>query len=204
MDAASPVTVDLYRLAFNAGRPVTFEELLDGMPSAYQNDANRWWVAKQKTNGFPVPDETKAWTPEELRAIKADWLVEQLNSMEHTKRFSMFGPNGKKVGWRSTIPREQLTYEARKQKAANGQGGPPMVEEEVLVKRMVPWTPEIGATGRRHVKGVQFRDAMAQIRARGKHENDGTFQASKKQLGDALELAAEALAYTPTRLDDDG
>jgi hypothetical protein len=201
MEAASPVTVDLYRLAFNAGRPVTFDELLDGMPSAYQNDANRWYVERETALGKDIPAEP--WSASMLRRVKAEWIEEQVNSMEHTKRFSMFGPNGKKIGWRSTVPRDQVTYEVRKEKAANGQGGPPMVEEEVLVRRMVRWTPEIGATGRRHMKGVQFREAMARIRALGKHK-DETFVASKKELGEALELAAEALAFTPKGVDDDG
>ena len=35
MKLASSVTVDLYRLACNAGRPVTFEELVEGTTSAY-------------------------------------------------------------------------------------------------------------------------------------------------------------------------
>jgi hypothetical protein len=50
------------------------------------------------------------------------------------------------------------------------------------------------------MKGVQFRDAMARIRGLGQHK-DGTFVASKKELGEALELAAEALAFNPGSAD---
>jgi hypothetical protein len=199
MEAASTVIVDLYRLAFNAGRPVTFEELLDGMPSAYQNDANRWWVAKEEAAGRIAPPDP--WPASMLRSVKAEWLREQVRTMYNTKRFTVAHRDG---GPAKGKPRDELVYQAKKEKARNGQGGPPMVEEEVLVRRMVPWTPEIGATGRRHMKGVQFRDAMARIRALGQHDKDGTFVASKKELGEALELAAEALAFTPARPDADG
>jgi len=61
-----------------------------------------------------------------------------------------------------------------------------MVLEEVLTKRMVRWTPEIGATGRRHVAGIKFRDEVARIRALGA-------RASKHDLEEALQLAVEAL-----------
>jgi hypothetical protein len=199
--AASAVTVDLYRLAFNAGRAVTFDELVDGLPSAYQNDANRWWVAKEEEAGRIAPPDP--WPASMLRSVKAEWLAEQVTSMVNTKRFSVDLKDGRSARYKGRLSRDQLLYSARKEKAANGQGGPPMVEEEILVRRIVPWTPEIGATGRRHMKGVQFRDAMARIRTLGKHK-DETFVASKKELGEALELAAEALAFTPKGVDDDG
>ena len=185
MKAASPVIVDLYRLAYNAGRGVTFEELVDGMPSAYQNDANRWWVAREEGSGRIAPPDP--WPPSMLRSVKAEWLREYVQGMIRDKRFSPKYSDGRTFRGR---PTEEVVYEARKEKAQNGQGGPPMVEEEILVRRMVPWTPEIGATGRRHVAGIKFRDEMARIEALGS-------KATKHDLEQALDLAREALSYGP-------
>ena len=42
-----------------------------------------------------------------------------------------------------------------------------MVWEEFLDRHLVPWTPEIGATGRRHVAGIKFRDELARIERLG-------------------------------------
>jgi hypothetical protein len=164
--------------------------LVDGLPSAYQNDANRWWVAKEEAAGRIVAPDP--WPSSMLRSVKAAWMVEQVNSMVHTKRFSMYRPDGRPASFRSPWPREQMTYTATKEKARNGQGGPPMVEEEVLVRRMVPWTPEIGATGRRHVAGIKFLDEARRIQALGA-------KATKHDLEEALVLAFEALSVeTPS------
>jgi hypothetical protein len=181
MKAASPVTVDLYRLAYNAGEPLTFDELVDGMPSAYQNDANRWWVDKEQAAGRDVPPDP--WSPSMLRSVKAEWMAEQVSSAVSTKRLRVARKDGGSARNASRLPRDQLVYAANKEK-------PPIVEEEVLVRRTVPWTPEIGATGRRHVAGIKFRDEMARI------EGLGT-KATKHDLGDALKLAVEALGYGP-------
>lgn len=189
MKAASPVIVDLYRLAYNAGRAVTFDELVDGMPSAYQNDANRWYVQKMRDEGILLKED--GWPPEMLRSVKEKWVAEQVETMTHTKRFSIRRADGRSARYMGRQPREDLVYEAIKERPPGSkQGGPPMVEEEVLVKRMVPWTPEIGATGRRHVAGIQFRDEMRRIEQLG-------VKATKTDLQTALELAMEALSYQP-------
>ena len=188
MDAASPVTVDLYRLAYNAGRPVSLDELVDGMPSAYQNDANRWWVEQEQAAGRDIPAEP--WSPSMLRSVKVEWLKERVASMLDTKRFSVEHADGSPIRNVGRVPLADRRYSVRKEKASNGQGGPPMVLEEVLVQRIVPWTPEIGATGRRHVAGIKFRDEIARIHALGS-------KATKHDLEEALELAAEALSYGP-------
>ena len=181
--AASPVIVDLYRLAYNAGRAVTFDELVNGMPSAYQNDANRWYVQRKRAEGIELrPDP---WPADMLRSVMAKWVREQVETMTQTKRFSVRHRDG---GSARGKPQSELVYEVRKEKAPNGQGGPPIVEEEVLVRRMVPWTPEIGATGRRHVAGIKFRDEIARIEALGS-------KATKHDLEQALALAREALSH---------
>jgi hypothetical protein len=183
MKAASPVIVDLYRLAYNAGRPVSFDELVDGMPSAYQNDANRWWVAKEEAAGRITPPDP--WPDTMLHSVKAEWLRTYVDEMTDTKRFSVGTSDGSPARGKS---RDQLVYSAVKEKTTAGRGGPPMVEEEIVVRRVVPWTPEIGAAGRRHVAGIKFRDEMARIEALGP-------QASKHALEEALKLAVEALNY---------
>jgi hypothetical protein len=188
MKAASPVTVDLYRLAYNAGRPVTFDELVDGMPSAYQNDANRWYVEKEEKAGKDVPPDP--WSPSMLRAVYAEWLAEQVTVMVINKRFSSCLKDGRSGRFAGRTPRTEMLYSAVKERRSNGQGGPPMVWEEYLDRRLVPWTPEIGATGRRHVAGIKFRDEMGRIQALGS-------KATKHDLEEALELAAEALSYGP-------
>jgi hypothetical protein len=185
MKAASPVTVDLYRLAYNAGRPVTFKELVDGMPSAYQNDANRWYVDKMRAERIELrPDP---WPADMLRSVMEMWVREEVRTMCNTRRFSVAHRDG---GSAKGKPFTELVYEVRKEKASNGQGGPPMVWEEYLDRRLVPWTPEIGATGRRHVAGIKFRDEMTRVRALGP-------KATKHDLEEALELAAEALSFGP-------
>jgi hypothetical protein len=186
--AASPVIVDLYRLAYNAGRPVTFDELVDGMPSAYQNDANRWWVVKEQAEGRDLPPEP--WSASHLRSVKSKWLEEQVDSMVNTKRFSVDLKDGRPVRYKGRTSRSELLYSAVKEKRGR-QGGPPMVEEDVIVRHVVPWTPEIGATGRRHVAGIKFRDEMARITALGS-------KASKHDFEEALQLAVEALSYGPS------
>jgi hypothetical protein len=181
MKVASPVVVDLYRLAYNAGRPLSFDELVDGMPSAYQNDANRWWVEKEEAAGRIVPPDP--WPTSMLRSVKTEWVAEQIQSAIDTKRFSVDRVDGRKSRNKAGLPRDQLVYAANK-------ANPPRVLEEVLVQRMVPWTPEIGATGRRHVAGMKFRDEMARIEALGT-------KATKHDLEEALTLAMEALSYGP-------
>lgn len=175
MEAASPVVVDLYRLAYNAGKPLTFDELVDGMPSAYQNDANRWWVAKEQAAGRIAPPDP--WPASMLRSVKAEWLAEKVKSCVHTKRLSVNAADGRSRT--SGLHRDQLLYSANKEK-------PPTVLEEVFVRRAVPWTPEIGATGRRHVAGIKFNDEMARIKNLGS-------KATKHDLEEALSLAVEAL-----------
>jgi len=187
MKPASPVTVDLYRLAYNAGRAVTFDELVDGMPSAYQNDANRWWVAKEEAAGRDVPPDP--WSTSMLRSVKTEWLAKEVASLIDTKRFSVDRSDGKQAGT-AGVPRDQLLYSAVKEASPRGKGGPPMVIEEVLVHRVVRWTPEIGSTGRRHVAGIKFNDEIGRI------ERLGT-KATKRDLEHALELAKEALAVNP-------
>ena len=189
MKAASPVTVDLYRLAYNAGRPLTFDELVAGMPSAYQNDANRWWVAKEEAAGRIVPPDP--WPVSMLRSVKAEWLGEEVASMVDTKRFSVETKDGRPARYSGRVKRDQLLYSAVKERPANRKGGPPMVIEEVLVRRVVPWTPEIGATGRRHVAGIKFRDEMARLQALGTGPHG---KATKSDMVAALELAMEALS----------
>jgi len=175
--AASPVTVDLYRLAYNAGRSVTFDELVDGMPSAYQNDANRWWVAKEEEAGRILPPEP--WPESMLHSVKAEWVAAQVHTLIDTRRFSVDRSDGKSAKSRRGVPRAKLLYSANREQ-------PPMVLQEVLTQRVVPWTPEIGSTGRRHMKGVQFREQYQRIAAlNGK--------ATKRDLEEALKLAAEAL-----------
>ena len=182
MKAASPVTVDLYRLAYNAGRALSLEELVEGMPSAYQNDANRWWVEKEEAAGRPcIPDP---WPPSMLHSVKTEWIAQQVASCVDTKRFSVEAADGRPRRYVSGLHRDQLRYSANKDH-------PPRVLEETLVRRMVPWTPEIGATGRRHVAGIKFRDELARIHALGS-------KATKHDLEEALELAAEALSYGPS------
>jgi hypothetical protein len=184
MKAASPVVVDLYRLAYNAGRPVTFDELVDGLPSAYQNDANRWWVAKEEAAGRIAPPDP--WPATMLRSVKAEWVSTLVTTMTDTQRFSVGRADGRPSRYRTNIPRDQQVFSVVKEKTRGGRGGPPMVEEEVLVRRMVPWTPEIGATGRRHVAGIKFLDEARRIQALGA-------KATKHDLEDALALAVEAL-----------
>jgi len=186
MKVASPVVVDLYRLAYNAGRPVTFDELVDGIPSAYQNDANRWWVAQEHPGLVSAPEP---WPLDELRKVRADWLRSYVRQMCTHKRFSCTHRDG---GPAKGKPGNELVYSANKDH-------PPTVWEDFLVRRPVPWTPEIGATGRRHVAGIQFRAELASIQALGRDKRTDTLIAGKKQLEKALELASEALSYaTPT------
>lgn len=180
MKAADPVTVDLYRLAYNAGRPLTFDELVDGMPSAYQNDANRWWVAKQQADGWDIPEEP--WSNSQQRLVKAEWIAHQVRVSCQTKRLSVTRKDGGSVRNASRIPHSEKLYSANKQ-------NPPMVLEEAFVQRVVPWTPEIGSTGRRHVAGIKFRDEMARIDALGS-------KVTKHDLEQALTLAMEALNVT--------
>jgi hypothetical protein len=177
---ASPVTVDLYRIAYNANRPVSFEELVDGMPSAYQNDANRWWVEKEKAAGRDVPHDP--WSSSMLRSVKREWMIDQVATLTETKRFSVSLKDGRPGSNKGRTPRDQLLYSANKD-------NPPRVLEEKLEQRVVAWTPEIGATGRRHVAGIKFRDEMAHIRAKG-------VKVTKEELQKTLELADEALGYS--------
>ncbi|HSS10537.1 MAG TPA: hypothetical protein VLL25_11665 [Acidimicrobiales bacterium] len=181
MKAASPVTVDLYRLAYNAGRAVTFDELVDGMPSAYQNDANRWWVAREQAAGRDIPAEP--WSASMLASVKREWVAEQVHSLVHTKRFSVNLKDGRPSRYKGRLGRDELVYSANKEQ-------PPMVFEKVVVQRMVPWTPEIGGIGRRHMAGANFLAEVDRIAALGS-------KATKKDLEQAVELAKEALQYGP-------
>ena len=95
MKAASPVTVDLYRLAYNAGRAITLDELVDGIPSAYQNDANRWFVEKQKAEGIELKPDP--WPPRMLRTVKTKWVKEQVQDMLGNKHFKTEHPDGRPI-----------------------------------------------------------------------------------------------------------
>jgi hypothetical protein len=180
--AESPVLVDLYRLAYNAERPLTFDELVDGLPSAYQNDANRWWVAREEAAGRIAPPDP--WPSSMLRSVKAEWVAEAVASAVRTKRLTADRADGKPGRYKVGIPRDQLVYSANKE-------NPPRVEEQYTATRVVPWTPEIGAAGGRHVAGIKFREEMARISALGT-------KATKHDLEQALKLAVEALSHGPT------
>jgi hypothetical protein len=178
MKVASSVIVDLYRIAYNAGRAVTFNELVDGLPSAYQNDANRWWVRKEEEAGRITPPDP--WPASMLRSVKIEWAAEYIRSSVHTQRLSVNARDGR--ARTAGLHREELVYSANKDK-------PPKVSVEVLKTETVDWTPEVGATGRRHVAGIKFREAMAGM------DPD---KATKAQLVEVLKLAAEALAHGPS------
>src|SRR5262249_11760886 len=155
---------------------------------AYQNDANRAYAKFRDEEGDdPIPDP---WSRRQLRTALEWWVrgILDRNRKGKDKHFIATLSNGRPLTGR---PSMDVVYTANRDK-------PPTVMEEVLVSKPTKWTPEIGAAGRRHVKGIQFRDAMARIRAQGWHEKDSTFQANKRELGEALELAAEALAFKPS------
>lgn len=183
MKAESPVVVDLYRLAYNAGRPLTFDELVDGLPSAYQNDANRWWVAKEEAAGRILPPDP--WPASMLRSVKAEWAAELVAAAVHSKRLTAERVDGKASRSKAGLSRDQFLYSANKEK-------PPRVEEQYVVirTRVVPWTPGIGASGRRHVAGIKFREEMRRIEDLGG-------KTTKHDLEEALKLADEALSHSP-------
>jgi hypothetical protein len=172
--AASLVIVDLYRLVYNAGRPLSFDELVDGLPSAYQNDANRWWVAKEEAAGRPVPPDPWDWTL--LRRARAEWTANMMNGAAFSRSFIGATRDGSGSQGRR---RSELVYRPNRTR-------PPMVMADVTTRQMLPWTPEIGAAGRRLVRGVQFRDEWARLRSQ-------SGKASRRDLLHALTLAAEAL-----------
>jgi hypothetical protein len=184
MKSESPVVVDLYRLAYNAGRPLTFDELVEGLPSAYQNDANRWWVAKEEAAGRILPPDP--WPPSMLHSVKTEWVAEVVASAVHTKRLTTDRADEKPIKSKAGLSRDQLLYSANKER-------PPRVEEQYVVikTRLVPWRPDIGAAGRRHVAGIKFREEIARI-------DDLGGRATKHDLEQALQLAVEALAHGST------
>ena len=69
----------------NANRPVSFDELVDQMPSAYQNDANRWYVAKLTAEGKDAAPTL--WSPTQLRSVKHDWVTDRVHGLVRDKRF---------------------------------------------------------------------------------------------------------------------
>jgi hypothetical protein len=188
--AASAVVVDLYRIAYNAGRPVTFDELVDGLPSAYQNDANRWWLEEHE--GYDIPPEP--WSASHRRKVKCEWVAKLVSDMTGEKRFYPSQKDGRPARYKGALPRSELVYEAVKEiPRRGGKGGPPMVYEEYLARRLVRWTPEIGATGRRHMAGVQFMDEVRRLERLGK-DTRGATKASKAELEAAIAMAVDALS----------
>ena len=161
------------------------------MPSAYQNDANRWFVELMRADKIELKPDP--WDAEMLRSVKAKWIREHVRDMLNTNRFSIEDIEGRPIPIKPGQHHPpEVRYAAVKEKPpGKKQGGPPMVEEEVLIRRTVPWTPEIGSTGRRHVAGIKFRDEMARVHALGA-------MATKHDLELALELAAEALSSGPS------
>jgi hypothetical protein len=186
----SAALVDLYRMLYNSDNPLRFEEIVNQMPSAYQNDANRWWIEQNKKPTGPVTIKPEPWSTEDLRTVKADWISDLLGRAVKDKwAFSRRAGDDPSLPIGNT-PREQLVFTANPNKR-------PYVRSQV--DAIVEWTPEIGAAGRRHVKGIQFRDALAEIEAKGRLEVKGRHRseskATKQELEAALELAAEALGY---------
>ena len=184
---AEPSVVDLYRAAYNADHPLTFGELVDAMPSAYQNDANRAYAKYWDEMGNdPIPDP---WSRRQLRTALEWWVAEVLDATRRNRHLVATSLDGSRA-WGK--PRQLLVYTANRDH-------PPLVLEQYLADRTVRWTPEIGATGRRHVAGIKFRDEMVRIQASdAKLTTKQDLEKRLATLEQALKLAAEALAYDPT------
>jgi hypothetical protein len=185
--AKDPAVVDLYRVAYNAGRPVTFAELVDGLPSAYQNDANRAYAKYRDEEGDdPIPDP---WSRRQLRTALEWWVrgIIDHNRKGKEKHFIATLSDGSPLTGRP-VAASEVVYTANRDK-------PPTVMEQVLVARPTKWTPEIGATGRRHVAGIKFRDQMARIEPLGSKVAIKDRERRIAELEEALELATEALSH---------
>lgn len=183
--------IDLYRMLYNAKQDLTFDQLVDGMPSAYQNDANRHEVEARRREGRDIPGEP--WSSGQLLAAKRDWVEGLVKFAIHEKRVLVNRSDGSGRSPRGR-KRDELLYSANKNL-------PPSVSAWVLEEKTVKWTPEIGATGRRHMTGVRFRDEMRRLERQGfekpDKDNKQAFKASKVELTELLRVALEALSSGP-------
>ena len=158
---ASVVQVDLYRLLFNAGKPLTFKEISEGLNTAYRNDAYRAYAE----SGLPEVrylNEIKGdWSPE-LKADAWEWWVErQLRFARDTKRISIARADGERVenvGQWAHIPRDDKVWAAHPDH-------PPMVRETVTTTNLVAWNPKVGQAGVRHTKKRRYLNTNNEMMA---------------------------------------
>lgn len=161
--AASVAQVDLYRLLFNAARPLTFKEISEGLNSAYRNDAYRAYAE----SGLPEVryiEEIKGDWSAELKTAAWEWWVErQLQHARINKRINITRADGQQVehvGQWAHIPRDEKAWSANP-------GKPPMVRETITttVTNLVPWNPKIGQAGVRHTKKRRYLNTNDEVMA---------------------------------------
>jgi hypothetical protein len=176
--ATDPALVDLYRFAYNADQPVTFTQLVDAMPSAYQNDANRAFGTWMDQQGIDSPD---SWSQRMLRSAMERWVGDLIQTAVRAKQLAATTHDGSVIKGKR---REDLLYSANRE-------NPPQVVEQYMAERVVRWTPELGSLGRRHAAGMRFLAGYREISTTGR-------KATIKELRDLLDLAHEAINTAPT------
>jgi hypothetical protein len=165
---ASEASISLYRLLYNADKPLTFEEILSKLDGGFKNDAYRAYREDVGAESLDDAGREKAWR----------WWVDRLMaSPSEKRRLIVETTDGSSVRSRS---RENKVYSANRE-------DPPTVRVQVLAWDLVPWTPEIGKVTARHVAGLKFLKALPSLR--GKRLST--------DVAEALDLAEEAIRGLP-------
>jgi len=185
---ASSQTVDLYRLLHEADHPMTLDEIaaeVGGMPSAYRTAANiayREHLPQLNRHGLPVKD-TEPWTDADRDAAWRWWLGELVNSCRIKGLVIVTAqdgsdPNGK--------PRSKLAYTANRDH-------PPVTWAWGIGRRTAYWTPEIAATGARHLTGMRFLQESDELSMKPKTKTEAQLRKRVAELERINRLGVTAI-----------
>lgn len=171
--AASTETVELFKLVFNAGRPVTFEEIVTGLPAAMRSHAYREYKQHLIEQAVPVKDD--GWNDQEKDAAWRWWVGRLVFSGVNTKRLIVETESGRS------------TRGATQEDKRYTPGIAPMVDRVVSTTERVPWSPEVELPGVQAVAKANFQQGSTELlRADGRHN-------TKAEVDRVLRLGRQAL-----------
>lgn len=198
-EGASQPQIELYRVVYEAGRPLTFKEICDGITPHFRYNACEWFRTRATEGLLTESDrllvttadkDGKPWADELMQYAWETWVEYLITRSNRSKRLSPTRLDGQAVSPQTLahVPRDQKVWTVNPDK-------PPMVSVTtyVEVKKTTPWTPHLARAGARQNQKRRYlnnNEAMLQI-------VDHSRLTKKDDLRKHLIAGAEALENEP-------
>lgn len=171
-------TVTLYRLLYEAGRPLTGAEIMDRFSPTARATAYQAWRVKEQALNHPVKEN--GWTDREKDTAWQWWIGQVIKRSRASGCVTSLSGKGGSGAMKDIVARMY----------SFNPDHPPTIKVKVLVEQTAKWSPEIGRIGQRHGAGMAFLQAVGPALAQPRID-----QAEARRL---LELATEAIRALPT------